>query len=367
MFNSTLIRAHRAFVFSTFLLLAGCGGNSGDVAGSPASGQPPVSGGTTVPERPLVISVVAGDPVQSGSVDGPASVARFAGPLGIAVDDSGNLYVADGWNHTIRKIAPSGQVSTLAGAVGVGGTEDGQGAAARFSWPYGLTIDAAGNLFVTDNMNIRKVSPSGLVSTAATVVLGGRIDGRSMARFILTGIAVADNGDLYVTNNSTTRKITASGTIMIEGADPASDAYVIGTGFTVPRGVAVDRSGTVYVADRNKTVSKVGPDGKLAVLAGTPGTTGDADGTGTAASFMQVDSFATDNTGNLYAADTTLIRKITPAGVVTTFAGTRGSDALKPGALPGSLASINGIAFDKKTGILYATSGHAVIKIAPAQ
>jgi sugar lactone lactonase YvrE len=371
MFKSTTVPAQRAFVFSILLLLAGCGGGDAPMADVPKG--PPVSAGTTTPEapkeHPLVISVVAGDPVESGSVDGPASAARFYSPAGIAVDNDGNLYVADTYNSTIRKITPSGQVSTLAGTAGMTGADDGLGGAARFSSPGALAMDAAGNLFVTDNMTIRKVSPSGLVSTAATLTLGGLVDGRSMSLQIARGVAVADNGELYVTTWFTTRKLTASGKIMIEGEDPDKQTGIsIGTAPpTPPRGIAIDGNGTVYVADVHKTISKVRPDGKLVFVAGTPDATGAADGTGTAASFTAVSSLATDNAGNLYATDDQLIRKITPAGVVTTIAGTPGSTTFKPGALPGSFAFLNRLAFDKKTGVIYATSGNAVIKIAPGQ
>lgn len=373
MLKSMTVQAQRALLVSILLLVAGCGSGGGDVPAGVTNAVPPAGAGTTTPEapkeHPLVISVVAGDPVESGSVDGPASVARFHAPDGIAVDSDGNLYVADSANATIRKITPSGQVSTVAGSATLTGADDGAGGAARFWWPGAVAMDATGNLFVTDNMAIRKVSPSGLVSTPATLTLGGLVDGRSMSLHIARGVAVADNGELYVTTWFTTRKLTASGKIMIEGEDPDNQTGIsIGTAPpTPPRGIGIDGNGTAYVADVHKTISKIGPDGKLVFVAGTPDSTGASDGTGTAASFTGVSSLATDNAGNLYATDDQLIRKITPAGVVTTIAGTPGSTTFKPGALPGSFAHLNRLAFDKKTGVLYATSGNAVIKIAPGQ
>jgi streptogramin lyase len=142
---------------------------------------------------------------------------------------------------------------------------------------------------------------------------------------------------------------------------------VFGTRSFIPRGITIDASGTVYVADLQGTIAKLGVDGKLATIAGTPGVSGAADGTGAAASFSAVYAMAVDTNGNLYAADYAnhLIRKVNQAGVVTTLAGTRGSLTLQPGPLPGSLAGVSGIAVDKK-GIVYATSGNAVIKITPA-
>jgi sugar lactone lactonase YvrE len=136
----------------------------------------------------------------------------------------------------------------------------------------------------------------------------------------------------------------------------------------IPRGVAVDGAGTVYVADLQQAISKLGSDGKLAGFVGTPGKTGSSDGSGAGASFWNVFALAADAGGNLYAADNgnNLIRKITPAGAVTTVAGTRGSAELQTGSLPGSLAAVSGVAVDK-SGNLFATSGNAVVKVVPGQ
>lgn len=353
---STLLEGRRALAISILLLLAGCGGGNGHKKDH----KPPA-------EQAPAISVVAGDPVQSGSADGGARAARFNGPAGIAVDDAGNLYVADEFNRTIRKITPSGQVSTLAGAVGQAGNENGVGGAARFNIPVGLAIDSAGNLFVADGLAIRKVTPAAAVTTPAIIPLGTNIDSRSIQLFTAQGVAVASNGDLYATTGIGTRKISAFGvTTIIEGADTLSDVF--GSRFPPPRGITIDSNGTVYVADLRNAISKVSGTRSLDLVAGSQGSTGSADGTGAAASFNAVSALATDSAGNLYAADknNNLIRKITPAGVVTTVAGTRGSVTLQTGALPGSLASVTGIAFDKKANVIYATSGNAVIKIAPA-
>ncbi|GAB3415393.1 hypothetical protein NX774_20095 [Massilia agilis] len=343
----------RAFVLTALALLAGCGGG-GDSKPAPV----------VEPEHRLAITVVAGDPIQSGSADGTGGGARFAGPSGIAIGDGGNLYVADTHNNTIRRITPAGQVSTLAGSATAYGSDDGIGAAARFAQPAGLAIDAGGNLFVADYLHVRKVSPAGAVTTIATIPLGTNNDGRSMQQFVAQAVAVAPNGDVYATTGIGTRRITATGTTIIEGVDTMSGVF--GTRFPPARGITVDSSGTVYVADLQQAVSKVAADGKLVLVAGTPGQTGDADGTGTAASFNGVTSLATDSAGNLYAADrfNNLIRKITPAGVVTTYAGTRGSATVVPGPLPGSVGPVTSVAVDRKTGAIYATSGNAVIRIA---
>jgi serine/threonine protein kinase, bacterial len=308
-----------------------------------------------------------------GNVDGTGSAARFGNPAGIAVDASGNVFVADEGNHSIRKITPDTRVSTFAG--GLSSTRaDGVGSAASFSELAALTIDTAGNLFAADYLQVRKITPAAAVTTVATIPLGTNIDGRSISIFLPKGIAAAPNGDLFVTTGIGTRRITAAGTTIIEGVDTMDNTF--GTRFAQPRGVAVDANGTVYVNALGGTISKLGSDGKLVVVAGTAGVRGHADGTGAAASFGDVRSMATDSAGNLYVVDTgdvnrdirsNLIRKITPAGVVSTVIGTR-TDGTPAVPVVGSYAgSFSSLAVDKRTSTIYATAGAAVYKITPAK
>ena len=116
-----------------------------------------------------VIITLAGSLGSSGSADGTGSAARFNDPSGLAVDTAGNVYVADKGNHTIRKITPAGVVSTMAGSAGLSGSADGTGSAARFWACSGVTVDNVGNVYVADtgNYTIRKISPSGVVTTLA--------------------------------------------------------------------------------------------------------------------------------------------------------------------------------------------------------
>jgi serine/threonine protein kinase, bacterial len=351
----------RGFSLAMLALLAACGGGGG------GDGGPVVQ-----PPAPTSIALVAGS-TDMGYVEGAGGAARFANPAGIAVDASGSIFVADEGNHAIRKITPDAQVSTFAGGL-ASGQVDGVGSAAHFAELSALTIDQSGNLFATDYLQVRKITPAALASTVATIPLGTNIDGRSISIFLPGGIAAASNGDLYITNGIGTRKISASGTTIIEGVDTVDNAF--GTRFAPPRGVAVDANGTVYVAALGGTISKLGADGKLVVVAGTAGVRGHADGTGAAASFNDVRSMATDSAGNLYAVDrgdlntdtgSNLIRKITPAGVVTTVVGTRadGTAAVPvSGSYAGAFASL---AVDKRTNTIFATAGNAVYKITPAK
>ncbi len=284
-----------------------------------------------------VVTTLAGRAGMSGTADGIAAAARFYGPCGVAVDDSGHVYVADSGNLTIRKITASEGVTTLAGTPGIFGSgTDGTGPAAHFDFPIGVALDSTGNLYVADTNNgtIRKVTPAGVVTTlAGTAGMRGSADGTgAAARFnVPEGVAVDSFGNVYVadTLNHTIRKITPTGVVTTvagtAGMAGSTDASGAAARFNEPIGVAVDSIGYIYVADNgNRTIRRVAPDGVVTTLAGTAGVRGNADGIGAAARFGRPAGLAADAFGNIYVADGTssTIRKITPAGVVTTLAGT---------------------------------------------
>jgi streptogramin lyase len=208
-----------------------------------------------------------------GSADDTGTAARFNGPQGVAVDGAGNVFVADTYNDTIRKISPSGEVTTLAGTAGSLGSADGTGAAARFSGPSGVAVDGAGNVFVADSGNhtIRKIAPSGVVTTlAGTARSEGSADGTgTAARFAYpNGVAVDGAGNLFVAdgNNHSIRKITPSGVVTTFAGTAVSSGSADGAGtsasFYAPYGVAVDGAGNVFVADlNNNNIRKIMPSG----------------------------------------------------------------------------------------------------------
>jgi prepilin-type N-terminal cleavage/methylation domain-containing protein len=233
---------------------------------TPTSG---VCGGSTV-------STLAGTGA-AGFVDGPGTSAQFSYPDGVTTDSSGNVFVADFNNNSIRKVTPAGIVSTVAGS-GTAGYVNGNGASAQFNQPAAVAVDSSGNLYVADYVNnrIRKISPAGVVSTLAGSGTAGYVDG--------TGASAQFNN---------------------------------------PAGVAVDSSGTVYVGDTfNRRIRKITPAGVVSTFAGS-GVAGYADGNGTSAQFFSTGHLALDSAGNVYLPDSSnnRIRKITPAGVVTTIAG----------------------------------------------
>jgi sugar lactone lactonase YvrE len=285
-----------------------------------------------------VVTTLAGSPGVQGSGDGTGPSARFNGPFGLAVDSSGNLYVGDMGNDTIRKVTPAGAVSTLAGSPGLSGSSDGAGQGASFNSPQGTAVDPAGNVYVADTLNqtIRMITPSGIVTTiAGSAGLSGSADGTgASARFYYpTGVAVDAAGDVFVADrdNCTIRGVTAKGVVATLAGSAYSYGFSDGTGaaarFGYEQGIAVDAAGNVYVADtNNSTIRKIAPGGVVTTLAGAAMVVGSSDGTGAAASFRYPGGIATDSAGNVYVADTynNTVRKITPAGVVTTLAGTAG-------------------------------------------
>ncbi|WP_025664651.1 cadherin domain-containing protein [Aquimarina megaterium] len=252
-----------------------------------------------------------------GFADGTGAAARFNFPFGVAVDAAGNVYVADRNNHRIRKITPNGVVTTVAG--GTQGYFDATGTAARFNHPEGVAIDASGNVYVSDYQNhrIRKITPAGVVSTFVGSTQGFANGTGTAARFDNpAGITIDTNGNLYVADerNHRIRKITPVGVVTTFAgtiAGFADSSSLISARFFSPTGVAVDASGNVYVADRlNHRIRKITPAGVVSTIAGS--SQGFADGTGSVARFRHPSGVAVDASGNVYVADerNNRIRKI---------------------------------------------------------
>lgn len=492
--------------------------------------------------------LIAGAPYTEGTADGPGLFARFKSPFGIALATDGALFVSDMGSHTIRRISPSGEVSTVAGKTGEAGLVDGSLSSARFNYPAGLAFDPAGNLYVADSGNrvVRMISPSGIVGTVAgsprapggasgyghdagfvdplgiaadgngnlyvgdcgdhtvrkialhsragpaTITppparlpetgvvttfagangLSGYVDGAASAARLVGGqIAVSAEGDIYLADrfpNLAVRKITASGqvtTIAIDATSrmagqiqaprfdfvgasgsivvrPGGDLVLLDRGelktvrqdgststlkpapnpsakvieylalapdgslvtligfnqawklaadgqltllagtsmhplqvpyldggaattvFDVLQGVVVDSAGNTFVADgSNKTVRKISPGGVVTAFAGNPAMNGFADGTGTGAMFQYPAALAIDGRDNLYLVDANTVRKITPAGLVTTLAGMPNSSTSRDGV--GAVArftSLESLAVTRD-GTVYVVDNGAIRKI----
>lgn len=276
----------------------------------------------------------------SGSANGPGGAAQFKRPSGVAVDGAGNLYVADTANQIVRKITSAGDVTTLAGtAAAFGGFANGTGAAARFNSPSSVAVDVAGNVYVADTVNqaIRQVTPAGEVTTiAGRLGPAGTNDGPgTVATFNYPyGVAVDAATNVYVADayNHAIRKVAKVGgewVVTTMAGLPQNSGFADGAGsearFAFPQSVAVDGAGNVYVSDTsNNTIRKVTPAGVVTTLAGLASSQGgSADGAGTNAAFRLPKGLAVDGAGNVYVADQDnhALRKLTPAGVVTTIGG----------------------------------------------
>jgi sugar lactone lactonase YvrE len=287
--------------------------------------------------KPYLFKIIGGTPMKFGHDDGARTNALFGATTGLAIDGNGNIYVADGLlgGQTIRKLAPDGMVTTIAGASGDPGEKDGQGTEARLYQPYAVVADTNGNLYVADSYGatIRKVTPEGVVTTLAGVpFIEGSTDGTGTNALFKypTGIAIDLAGNLYVADqdNHTIRRVTLLGEVTTIAGMPlvkgTNDGFGTAARFSSPRALTVARDGNLYVADSgNNTIRKVTTNGVTSTLAGAPDASsrGIIDGTGSGARFGLLTGIAADSADNLYVIDAYnyAIRKITPEGVVSTL------------------------------------------------
>jgi sugar lactone lactonase YvrE len=337
--------------------IAGCGHGTPPAQPPAASAQPPAA-----PAPPLFPPAAAPQaPPPTSTVDGSGSAARFANPKGLSFDSAGNLFVADTQDHVIRRITPEGAVSTFAGMPGQAGHADGVGPSARFSSPHGVAIDAHDNLFVTDETDatIRRVTPAAEVSTiAGSAGHAGNLDGIGTAATFEypLGITVDAADNLYVVAQSAVRKITRLGVVTtIAGRASAGAAAVargyrdgkaMGALFQDPAGIAIDQRGNLFVVDSgNVVIRKISPAGVVTTIAGTAGRRGYADGKGAAAEFFLPTGIVIDANSNLYVTDcrAAMVRKIAPSRIVTTVARSGCAGGIAIGAQGALYVSVGGM------------------------
>jgi sugar lactone lactonase YvrE len=312
--------------------------------------------------KPYEVKTLAGSGV-AGFGDANGIAAQFSSPSGVVTNAAGEVFVADRLNHRIRKITPAGVVTTFAGS-GVGGFEDGTGTAAKFERPTGLAIDPSGNLYVADEQShvIRMITPAGAVSTFAGSGIAGFAEGAAAsAKFLYpTGVAVATDGTIYVADsgNQRIRKITGGvvSTLAGTGVAGSTDGAVEIAQFSSPQGVAIDTSGGVVVADTGSHCIRVISAGNVTTLAGT-GAEGFVDGLGAAAQFASPRSVAVDSSGVVFVTDSGnhRIRKIAPDGEVSTLAGSGIAGQVNSPAV--GLFPVTACQFDLPQGIFADSSG----------
>lgn len=308
---------------------------------------------TCLPTEALHLQVVAGDDVTAGYADGPALQARFRSPAGLALDSAGNLLVAESGNHTVRKLAPDGIVSTVAGSPGPDGYGygyvDGPAAAAKFWWLSDVAPDSNGNLYVSDTFNhrIRKITPAGQVTTVAGSGQNVSADGSgAAASFAWPGaLAVDAAGNLYVRDRSALRKVTPSGVVSTI-AGGAVNQNVPGEG-----GLAIDRNGNLYLLAAPAQfggaylLQKITPAGAITTIAELPSREGEQ---------MPEDAGGVaihPDTGVVYAAIGGRIHLVYPTGTVATVA--------RPSRRTYLLRDLQ---FDRQ-GRLFGSSYNAVVRI----
>jgi Immunoglobulin I-set domain/NHL repeat len=323
------------------------------------------------------IDLVAGLHGGSGNVDGSGGNAHFNYPLDVAVDSSGNLFIADSGNDVVRKMTPAGVVTTIAGTAGEKGYVDASGPSARFTSVHSIAVDSDGNVFVGDGYSIRRIAMNGTVTTlAGKPDESGYADGiGAAARFNMAGgeLAAAPNGDVYVGDceNDVIRRVTPAGTVSTYAGTPnqsgSADGPVSSSTFNCPKALGFDTLGTLYVSDHdNHTIRKI-TAGNVTTLAGTPTPLGnDVDGTGSAASFGDVHDLAVASTGIISVLDGRVVRRVTAAGVVTTVAGSCCSYSYDGVGTAAGFFAIEGMAVDA-AGYLYIADQtvHAIRKVAP--
>ncbi len=308
----------------------------------------------------ITVSTLAGSGA-AGYANGTGMAASFNGVWSVGMDAAGNAYVVDAANQVLRKVTTAGVVSTWAGS-GTAGFANGTGTAAAFNSPHELTLDNAGNVILVDQNNhrIRSITPAGVVTSIAGSGTAGYQDGPvATAKFSFpSGVAIDANGTVYVADyqNSAIRKI-AGGTVstLAGGTKGSADGTGTAASFNEPDDIAIDNAGNLFVTDwANHKIRKVTPAGVVTTFAGS-GNAGFANGTGTAASFNHPWGIAIDGSNNLYIGDeyNNSIRKITPGAVVTTLAGT-GAQGMANGQ--GTLATFNaplGVSVNAAGNILY--------------
>ncbi len=315
---------------------------------------------------------------------GAASSAQLNGVLGMAIDTAGNFFIADYYNLRIRKISPSKVITTVPrGRVVSFGGDGGQATQAVLGTPYGIAVDASGNVYFSDfeNFRVRKIAANGVISTfAGNGTLGYSGDGgqATKAQLTPTGLALDSTGNLYIADflNNVVRMVTPGGVISTVAGNRAMGAGFSGdTGaataaqLNYPTAVVLDNVGNLYIADwGNFVIRKVTPFGVINTVAGVAGTrgfTGD-NGAGTTANLSWVNGLAVDAAGNLYISDwgNYRIRRLSTGQLITTVAGNgaQGFSGDNLAATATAVANPYGIVVDASGTIYFADSFNSRIR-----
>jgi uncharacterized protein (TIGR03437 family) len=328
------------------------------------------------------INTIVGNGTLGFSGDNAAATsAELNRPTGVAVDASGNLYIADSLNNRIRLAKAGGNISTFAGNGGYSYSGDGGPAtSAQLNAPHGVAADTAGNFYIADSGNnvVRKVSANGTITTLAgngTAGFGG--DGGAAASAQLSapqGVAVDSAGNVYIadTGNSRVREVSGGTITTVAGNGTAGfggdGGAATGAKLYSPVGLALDAKGNLYIADTNNSAVRKVSGGNISTVAGNgvQGYTGDG-GPALSAQLNDPEGVAVDSAGNLYITDTLnyAIRMVAPNGMISTIAGdgVAGYSGDGGAASQAQLSYPAGIAVDSGGAVYFADAGAAVRKI----
>ena len=338
------------------------------------------------------ITTVAGTGSLGSSGDGgPATSAHLHFPKGVALNSSGNLFISDQDNHRIRKVDSSGNITTVVGDGTFGFSGDGGPAtSAKLAFPLGLAFDSSGNLFIADGSNhrIRKVDTSGNISTVAGTTKGFSGDGGPATSAQLndpTDVAVDSSGNLFIADwpNNRIRKVDSSGNIStvagtgstgsLEGGFSGDGGPATSAQLRDPWGVTIDSAGNLYIGDSiNHRIRKVDTSGTITTVAGTGATglgqggfSGDG-GPATSPRLSRPLGVAIDSSGNLFIADAHnhRIRKVDTSGVISTVVGSGSAPILGDGgpATDAKLKSPTAVAIDSSGNLFIADAHHSRIR-----
>lgn len=324
----------------------------------------PIVGPVFTYQLSAVVSTIAGS-TAGGYADGKGAAAKFNVAYRIVADANGNLFVTDKNNMLVRKVTPDGTVTTLAGS-GKDGSDDGQGTAASFSEPLGISFDTKGNLLVTDFISglIRKITPSGLVST---LTVGANQTGVTNPLFAPNGIAVDANNNIYFSSIWHIFKIDANQTVAGYAGSSSQSGFADGGPIYAlldsPTGIKVDNNGNLIFADAG-AIRMVDKNQQVTTIAGSK-SYGFIDGKGSIAKFTRPNDLAIDNKGNIYVADSgnNSIRMITADGTVTTIAGSASNlNSVDGQGTSAGFSGLLGICVDNN-GTIYVTDSNEIRKI----